>query len=297
MVNIRGCITALVTPFNSLGKVDEKNLKKLIKRQIDNGVHGLVPCGTTGESPTLSHKEHIKVIEITVKEVKRRIPVIAGTGSNSTQEAIELTKKAESLGADASLQVVPYYNKPTQRGLYNHFNSIASNTKLPIILYNIPGRSVISLDSKTIQELEKKNKNIIGIKEASGDLKKIIEIKKKCTEKFLILSGEDNLNLDILKNGGSGFISVTSNLYPHYCSQMYNFYMSNNIKKSNQINSYLKKINKLLFVETNPIPIKYALAKYNLIKNELRLPLTQLDPKYYKKINEELKRLKKIQKI
>tara|TARA_Y100000768_G_scaffold306698_1_gene240698 strand:- start:1278 stop:2171 length:894 start_codon:yes stop_codon:yes gene_type:complete len=297
MVNIRGCITALVTPFNSLGKVDEKNLKKLIKRQIDNGVHGLVPCGTTGESPTLSHKEHIKVIEITVKEVKRRIPVIAGTGSNSTQEAIELTKKAESLGADASLQVVPYYNKPTQRGLYNHFNSIASNTKLPIILYNIPGRSVISLDSKTIQELEKKNKNIIGIKEASGDLKKIIEIKKKCTEKFLILSGEDNLNLDILKNGGSGFISVTSNLYPHYCSQMYNFYMSNNIKKSNQINSYLKKINKLLFVETNPIPIKYALAKNNLIKNELRLPLTQLDSKYYKKINEELKRLKKIQKI
>ena len=297
MVNIRGCITALVTPFNSLGKVDEKNLKKLIKRQIDNGVHGLVPCGTTGESPTLSHKEHIKVIEITVKEVKKRIPVIAGTGSNSTQEAIELTKKAESLGADASLQVVPYYNKPTQRGLYNHFNSIASNTKLPIILYNIPGRSVISLDSKTIQELQKKNKNIIGIKEASGDLKKIIEIKKKCTEKFLILSGEDNLNLDILKNGGNGFISVTSNLYPHYCSQMYNFYMSNNIKKSNQINSYLKKINKLLFVETNPIPIKYALAKNNLIKNELRLPLTQLDPKYYKKINEEIKRLKKIQKI
>jgi len=297
MVNIHGCITALVTPFNSLGKVDEKNLKKLIKRQIDNGVHGLVPCGTTGESPTLSHKEHIKVIEITVKEVKRRIPVIAGTGSNSTQEAIELTKQAESIGADASLQVVPYYNKPTQRGLYNHFNSIASNTKLPIILYNIPGRSVISLDSKTIQELEKKNKNIIGIKEASGDLKKIIEIKKKCTEKFLILSGEDNLNLDILKNGGGGFISVTSNLYPHYCSQMYNFYISNNIKKSNQINSYLKKINKLLFVETNPIPIKYALAKNNLIKNELRLPLTRLDPKYYKKINEEIKRLKKIQKI
>ena len=297
MVNIHGCITALVTPFNSLGKVDEKNLKKLIKRQIDNGVHGLVPCGTTGESPTLSHKEHIKVIEITVKEVKRRIPVIAGTGSNSTQEAIELTKQAESIGADASLQVVPYYNKPTQRGLYNHFNSIASNTKLPIILYNIPGRSVISLDSKTIQELEKKNKNIIGIKEASGDLKKIIEIKKKCTEKFLILSGEDNLNLDILKNGGCGFISVTSNLYPHYCSQMYNFYISNNIKKSNQINSYLKKINKLLFVETNPIPIKYALAKNNLIKNELRLPLTRLDPKYYKKINEEIKRLKKIRKI
>ena len=154
-----------------------------------------------------------------------------------------MTKKAESLGADASLQVVPYYNKPTQRGLYNHFNSIASNTKLPIILYNIPGRSVISLDSKTIQELEKKNKNIIGIKEASGDLKKIIEIKKKCTEKFLILSGEDNLNLDILKNGGSGFISVTSNLYPHYCSQMYNFYMSNNIKKSNQINSLFELCN------------------------------------------------------
>ena len=170
---IHGCITALITPFDKKGNLDKIALKKLIKRQIENGIHGLVPCGTTGESPTLSHNEHDKVIEITVREAKGRVPVIAGTGSNSTLEAIRLTKAAEKAGANASLQVVPYYNKPTQRGLFNHFSQIALNTKLPIILYNIPGRSVVDLDTKTIVELVKKNRNIVGIKEASGSIKKV----------------------------------------------------------------------------------------------------------------------------
>ena len=176
MKNIQGCITALITPFNEKGNLDKIALKKLIKRQIENGIHGLVPCGTTGESPTLSHNEHDKVIEITVREAKGRVPVIAGTGSNSTLEAIRLTKAAEKAGANASLQVVPYYNKPTQRGLFNHFSQIALNTKLPIILYNIPGRSVVDLDIKTIVELVKKNRNIVGIKEASGSIKKVKDI-------------------------------------------------------------------------------------------------------------------------
>ena len=248
MKNIHGCITALITPFNEKGNLDKIALKKLIKRQIENGIHGLVPCGTTGESPTLSHNEHDKVIEITVREAKGRVPVIAGTGSNSTLEAIRLTKAAEKAGANASLQVVPYYNKPTQKGLFNHFSQIALNTKLPIILYNIPGRSVVDLDTKTIVELVKKNRNIVGIKEASGSIKKVKDIIKNCPKKFIVLSGEDTLNLSILKQGGKGFISVTSNLLPKECSDIYNHFISGEIRNSEKINDKLKRINEFLFL-------------------------------------------------
>ena len=273
MKNIHGCITALITPFNEKGNLDKIALKKLIKRQIENGIHGLVPCGTTGESPTLSHNEHDKVIEITVREAKGRVPVIAGTGSNSTLEAIRLTKAAEKAGANASLQVVPYYNKPTQRGLFNHFSQIALKTKLPIILYNIPGRSVVDLDIKTIIELVKKNRNIIGIKEASGSIKKVKDIIKNCPKKFIVLSGEDSLNFSILKQGGKGFISVTSNLLPKECSDIYNNFISGEIKKSEKINNKLKRINEFLFLETNPIPIKFAMNHLKLCSNEIRSPL------------------------
>ena len=194
MQEIRGCITALVTPFNEEGGIDKNALEDLILRQLDSGVHGLVPCGTTGESPTLSHEEHEEVIRITINTVKKRVPVIAGTGSNSTEEALRLTIAAEKAGADASLQVVPYYNKPNQSGLYEHFDKIAKNTSLPIILYNIPGRSVVSLETTTIKKLNKQNKNIVGIKEASGSMDKVREIKSECPEDFIILSGEDGLN-------------------------------------------------------------------------------------------------------
>ena len=289
---IHGCITALITPFDKKGNLDKITLKKLIRRQIENGIHGLVPCGTTGESPTLSHKEHDKVIEITVKEANGRVPVIAGTGSNSTLEAIRLTKAAEKSGADASLQVVPYYNKPTQRGLFNHFSQIALKTKLPIILYNIPGRSVVDLEIKTIVELAKKNRNIIGIKEASGSIKKVKDIIKNCPKKFIVLSGEDSLNFSILKQGGKGFISVTSNLLPKECSDIYNNFISGEIKKSEKINNKLKRINEFLFIETNPIPIKFAMNHLKLCSNEIRSPLVGLSKKFSDKLAKEITKLK-----
>lgn len=289
---IHGCITALITPFDKKGNLDKITLKKLIRRQIENGIHGLVPCGTTGESPTLSHKEHDKVIEITVREANGRVPVIAGTGSNSTLEAIRLTKAAEKSGADASLQVVPYYNKPTQRGLFNHFSQIALKTKLPIILYNIPGRSVVDLEIKTIVELAKKNRNIIGIKEASGSIKKVKDIIKNCPKKFIVLSGEDSLNFSILKQGGKGFISVTSNLLPKECSDIYNNFISGDIKKSEKINNKLKRINEFLFIETNPIPIKFAMNHLKLCSNEIRSPLVGLSKKFSDKLAKEITKLK-----
>ena len=292
MNDIHGCITALITPFDKKGNLDKITLKKLIRRQIENGIHGLVPCGTTGESPTLSHKEHDKVIEITVKEANGRVPVIAGTGSNSTLEAIRLTKAAEKSGANASLQVVPYYNKPTQRGLFNHFSQIALKTKLPIILYNIPGRSVVDLEIKTIVELAKKNRNIIGIKEASGSIKKVKDIIKNCPKKFIVLSGEDSLNFSILKQGGKGFISVTSNLLPKECSDIYNNFISGDIKKSEKINNKLKRINEFLFIETNPIPIKFAMNHLKLCSNEIRSPLVGLSKKFSDKLAKEITKLK-----
>ena len=292
MKNIHGCITALITPFNEKGNLDKIALKKLIKRQIENGIHGLVPCGTTGESPTLSHNEHDKVIEITVREAKGRVPVIAGTGSNSTLEAIRLTKAAEKAGANASLQVVPYYNKPTQKGLFNHFSQIALNTKLPIILYNIPGRSVVDLDTKTIVELVKKNRNIVGIKEASGSIKKVKDIIKNCPKKFIVLSGEDTLNLSILKQGGKGFISVTSNLLPKECSDIYNHFISGEIRNSEKINDKLKRINEFLFLETNPIPIKFAMNHLKLCGGQIRPPLYELSKKFSDKLTKEISKLK-----
>ena len=294
MQEIRGCITALVTPFNEEGGIDKNALEDLILRQLDSGVHGLVPCGTTGESPTLSHEEHEEVIRITINTVKKRVPVIAGTGSNSTEEALRLKIAAEKAGADASLQVVPYYNKPNQSGLYEHFDKIAKNTSLPIILYNIPGRSVVSLETTTIKKLNKQNKNIVGIKEASGSMDKVREIKSECPEDFIILSGEDGLNFQILKAGGRGYISVTSNIAPKECSELFNNFIKNDIKKAEEIDSKLSELNKILFIDTNPIPIKYALYKAGLCNNILRLPLVELDSEKAKIVSTELSTLKLI---
>ena len=287
----KGSNVALITPFIN-NKVDEEKYIKIINFHLENGTNGLVPVGTTGESPTLSHDEHQKLIELCIKESNGRIPVIAGTGSNSTKEAIRLTKAAEKAGADASLQVVPYYNKPNQEGLFKHFKNIARETKLPIILYNIPGRSSVNLETSTIVRLEKACKNIVGIKEASGNINKVKEIIKSCSKKFIVLSGEDSLNLQILNNGGKGFISVTSNLMPKECSELYENYVAKNSKELNKIDRNLKNINKLLFVDTNPIPIKYAMKKLGLSLDNIRLPLTNLNKKKQEKINKELKKLK-----
>jgi len=288
---IHGCITALITPFKANGKLDEIGLENLILRQIENGVHGIVPCGTTGESPTLTHEEHQEVIKISIDVTKKKIPVIAGTGSNSTNEALEMTASAEEAGASATLQVVPYYNKPNQEGLFKHFSEISKHTSLPLILYNIPGRSVVNLEVETIKKLATENKNIVGIKEASGDINIVKEIKLVCPKDFIVLSGEDSLNLSILEEGGSGFISVTSNLIPNKCSQLFNLFRDGNIIEARKINSAISELNKLLFIDTNPIPIKSAMSKIGLCQNNLRLPLTSLNKEKTILLYEELKKM------
>jgi len=288
---IHGCITALITPFKANGKLDEIGLENLILRQIENGVHGIVPCGTTGESPTLTHEEHQEVIKISIDVTKKKIPVIAGTGSNSTNEALEMTASAEEAGANATLQVVPYYNKPNQEGLFKHFSEISKHTSLPLILYNIPGRSVVNLEIGTIKKLTTENKNIVGIKEASGDINIVKEIKLVCPKDFIVLSGEDSLNLSILEEGGSGFISVTSNLIPNKCSQLFNLFKDGNILEARKINSAISELNKLLFIDTNPIPIKSAMSKIGLCQNNLRLPLTSLSKEKTILLYEELKKM------
>ena len=288
---IHGCITALITPFKANGKLDEIGLENLILRQIENGVHGIVPCGTTGESPTLTHEEHQEVIKISIDVTKKKIPVIAGTGSNSTNEALEMTASAEEAGANATLQVVPYYNKPNQEGLFKHFSEISKHTSLPLILYNIPGRSVVNLEVETIKKLATENKNIVGIKEASGDINIVKEIKLVCPKDFIVLSGEDSLNLSILEEGGSGFISVTSNLIPNKCSQLFNLFKDGNILEARKINSAISELNKLLFIDTNPIPIKSAMSKIGLCQNNLRLPLTSLNKEKTILLYEELKKM------
>jgi 4-hydroxy-tetrahydrodipicolinate synthase len=288
---IHGCITALITPFKANGKLDEIGLENLILRQIENGVHGIVPCGTTGESPTLTHEEHQEVIKISIDVTKKKIPVIAGTGSNSTNEALEMTASAEEAGANATLQVVPYYNKPNQEGLFKHFSEISKHTSLPLILYNIPGRSVVNLEIGTIKKLATENKNIVGIKEASGDINIVKEIKLVCPKDFIVLSGEDSLNLSILEEGGSGFISVTSNLIPNKCSELFNLFKDGNILEARKINSAISELNKLLFIDTNPIPIKSAMSKIGLCQNNLRLPLTSLSKEKTILLYEELKKM------
>ena len=288
---IHGCITALITPFKANGKLDEIGLENLILRQIENGAHFIVPCGTTGESPTLTHEEHQEVIKISIDVTKKKIPVIAGTGSNSTNEALEMTASAEEAGASATLQVVPYYNKPNQEGLFKHFSEISRHTSLPLILYNIPGRSVVNLEVETIKKLATENKNIVAIKEASGDINIVKEIKLVCPKDFIVLSGEDSLNLSILEEGGSGFISVTSNLIPNKCSQLFNLFRDGNIIEARKINSAISELNKLLFIDTNPIPIKSAMSKIGLCQNNLRLPLTSLSKEKTILLYEELKKM------
>ena len=285
---IHGSIVAIVTPFKN-GKVDIKSFQDLIEFQIENGTHGIVPCGTTGESPTLSHEEHEYVIEVTVKTVKKRIPVIAGTGSNSTDEAIRLTKFAERVGADAVLLVVPYYNKPTQEGLYLHFKHIASEVKIPIILYNIPGRSGVNMNPETIARLAKDCKNIIGVKEASGSLQQASNILYLCGMDFILLSGEDTLNFPLLAIGGKGFITVTANVAPGDVAELYNTYARGEFNQARELHYKLFPLNEAMFLETNPIPVKVALALMGKIPNEFRLPLCPMSAGNLEKLKTALR--------
>ena len=267
-----GSMTALVTPFKN-GKVDESTLKKLIDFQITSGTRGLVPCGTTGESSTLSHHEHDRVIEITVKHTAGRIPVIAGTGSNSTAETIRLTEHAKNVGADACLVIVPYYNKPTQSGLLAHFTKVADTVDIPIIMYNIPGRTAINMLPETIAQLSQ-HKNIIGVKEASGNLSQVSQIISLCN--IIVLSGDDALTLPILSVGGKGVISVASNIVPRDIDEMVSSFDKGNLVKARRIHYKLFPLFKDLFIETNPAPLKTAMAFLDMIEEEIRLPLVPL---------------------
>ena len=284
---IHGSLVAIVTPFKN-SRIDEDALNKLIEFQIENGTHGIVPCGTTGESPTLSHEEHEYVIELTVKAVKKRVPVVAGTGSNSTKEAIRLTRFAEQIGADAALLVVPYYNKPTQEGLYLHFKQIASQVSIPIILYNIPGRSGVNMNPETILRLARDCKNIIGVKEASGSLVQASKILYLCGRDFLLYSGEDALNFPLLAIGARGFITVTANVAPRDVADLYDYFAKGDIEKAKELHYKLLPLNEALFLETNPIPVKAALSMMDRISYEYRFPLCQMADNNYKELKKAL---------
>lgn len=283
-----GAIVAIVTPFKD-GKVDEKAFRDLINFVIKGGVSGIVPCGTTGESATLSHKEHEHVIDITVHEVAKRIPVIAGTGSNSTTEAIRLTRHAKEAGADAALLITPYYNKPTQKGLFEHYKSVASACDIPQILYNVPGRTGVNMSSETVVELSRID-NIVGIKEASGDLVKCSQIVRDTADDFCLLSGEDALNYPILCCGGTGAISVTANVLPDKLSALCKAFDAGDFKNAKKLHLELLEINQTLFIETNPLPVKTALAMMGMLAEEFKLPLCTMAPPNRKRLAEVLKR-------
>mgnify|MGYP001385849433 CR=1 FL=1 len=273
----KGSIVALITPFKN-NKIDEDRYASLIHYHISNGTKGLVPAGTTGESPTLDHDEHKKVIEIAIKESNGKIPVIAGTGSNSTSEAIELSRHAEKAGANALLIVTPYYNKPTQEGLYQHYKKINDNVGIPIIIYNIPSRSVIDMSVETMAKLYEL-KNIVGVKDATGDLNRVNQTLEKLGKDFIQLTGNDDNAMDFNIRGGVGAISVTANIAPKLCSQFQKFsVMSDEASKLETIklNKILQPIHHSMFVESNPSPVKYAAKLLNLCNDDVRLPLVKV---------------------
>ena len=285
----KGSNVALITPFKD-NELDEENYIKLINFHIENGTNGLVPAGTTGESPTLNHNEHQKVIEICIKESGGKIPVIAGTGSNSTEEAVSLTKHAEKAGANGVLVVTPYYNKPTQEGLYQHYKAINDNTNLPIIIYNIPSRCVIDMSVDTMAKLFEL-KNIAGVKDATGDLNRLDQTIQKLGNEFIQFTGEDGLALEFNKRGGVGIISVTANIAPKLCSEMQMLSKSKNkedLTKAEEIDRNLQPLHKALFIESNPAPVKYAAKVLGLCSDEIRLPLVNIQKKTEEQVDKAL---------
>ena len=269
---LRGSITALITPFAD-GAVDEKAFAAFVDWQIREGSHGLVPVGTTGESPTVSHEENRRVIEICVEVADRRVPVVAGAGSNSTDEAVSLTRFAEQVGADAVLSVVPYYNKPTQEGLFQHFSAVASATSLPVVLYSVPSRTVVDITVDTMARLKEAHGNIIGVKDATANMEKASLTRAKLGADFILLSGDDMAALGFMAHGGHGCISVTSNVAPKLCAQFQNACMQGNYAAGLMLQDKLVPLHKALFLENNPGGIKYAVSKLGLCRNEFRLPV------------------------
>ncbi|RLB20688.1 MAG: 4-hydroxy-tetrahydrodipicolinate synthase [Deltaproteobacteria bacterium] len=282
----KGSIVAIVTPFKD-GKVDEEAYRELIEFQIENGTSAIVPCGTTGESATLSMEEHARVIEIAIEAVNKRVPVIAGTGGNSTQEAIELTEHAKKVGADATLQVTPYYNKPTQEGLYQHFKAIAQAVPLPQVLYNVPGRTSVNMLPETVARLAELPE-VVAIKEASGSLGQMAEVVRLAGDKITLLSGDDNLTLPVLAIGGKGVVSVVANIVPKDNADMVKAWEEGDVKKATELYYKLLPLCQAMFYETNPIPVKTSLALMGKIKEEMRLPLCPMAPANLEKLKKAL---------
>jgi len=289
---IQGSIVALVTPFDRRGRVDEEKLRFLINWHIKNKTDGILVCGTTGESATLSFAEHKRVIKIAKEEVRQRIPLVAGCGSNSTQEAIELTSYAHSLKVDAALVITPYYNKPTQAGLYAHYKTIATQIKIPLIVYNVPSRTGINILPQTTARLYRDFPNIIGIKEASGSLDQITRLMNLVDRKFILLSGSDEITLPILSVGGRGVVSVVANIMPQQTHDLVKSFLQGKLDKARKLQLYLYPLIKSLFIETNPIPVKTSLALMGLISPYLRLPLCKMQQDNLKKLKKILKEYK-----
>ena len=283
----QGCFTALITPFTSNG-IDESAYKKFIEWQIAQGIHGVVPCGTTGESPTISEKEQERLIEFCVKTVAKRVPVIAGTGSNCTSEAVHMTKYAAKVGADAVLVVTPYYNRPTNKGIYLHYKAISECANIPIILYNIAGRTGKNIEPDLMAKLAGM-KNIIGVKEASGNLEQMKKIREVCPKDFLLISGDDALTLPILSMGGVGIISVASNIVPKDVAELVNVFNKGDKTKAQTINARLLVLVESLFVETNPIPVKTAASLMGLCSLVMRLPMCEMEEANLAKLKQALK--------
>jgi 4-hydroxy-tetrahydrodipicolinate synthase len=288
----RGSIVAIVTPFRN-GKVDEKALGNLIEWHIKEGTDAIVPCGTTGESATLDYKEHFRVIKFTVDVVNRRVPVIAGTGANGTDETIMITKEAKKSGADAALLVSPYYNKPTQEGLYRHYKAVAEAVKIPIVLYNVPGRTAVNMLPSTVARLAE-IKNIVAIKEATGDMRQVSEVIRLCGDRLAVISGDDFTTIPLMALGGKGVISVSANVAPKLVAQMCALWEQGQYDEARKIHFRLEPLNSAMFIETNPIPAKTALAMMGKIKEEFRLPLCEMSRDNREKLKGLLKGMKLI---
>jgi 4-hydroxy-tetrahydrodipicolinate synthase len=291
--NLKGSIVALVTPFRG-GKIDEESFRNLIRWHLKEGTHGILVSGTTGESATLSKEEKKKLFEIALEEAKGKLPLIAGTGTNDTQKTLELTKMAEEMGMDAALLVTPYYNKPTQKGLYEHYKYIASQVKIPLILYNVPGRTAVNLLPETTAKLSE-IENIVAIKEACGDLKQISELKLKCKEDFVILSGDDFTAYPTIVLGGNGVVSVAANIMPKEMAELMEASLNGNYARALELHLYLYPLFKILFIETNPVPAKEALYLMGMIESpEVRLPLSSLTENSFQQLKTLLRETYKL---
>jgi len=274
----RGAITAIVTPFKEDESLDLEALKNLVEFQIENKIDGIVPCGTTGESPTLEHDEHKQVIKTVIDSANGKTKVIAGAGSNSTKHAVELTKLAADLGADGTLHVSPYYNKPTQEGLYMHFSAIARATDLPVVVYNIKGRTAVNIETQTLARLAKEHSNILAVKEASGDINQMQDVLNTLPKEFDVLSGDDSMTFPLMNIGGKGVISVASNIIPAEVKQLTEYALNGDMQKAEEMHNKYLPIFEGLFTETNPLPIKAALAMKGMIKESYRMPMCEMQP-------------------